>query len=203
MGKTINIKNLYLAEITEEENSLNFGKPEIIPGLRKATRKPSIAKGTQYGDGKLEDVETAKTSYEIAIDHNNIPQKWRSWLEGLAINNGVESGTSTDQGKPFAMGWEIEKVKGAREMIWFIYCQANPIEDTDEQREDNIKISHDTISITAFEHSSVERYYTKINSQNKDVTKEMLDNFFAKVQTTDTIEKPTEPAELTTRKTKV
>lgn len=192
MGKTINIKNLYLAEITEGNNDLTFGKPEAIPGLRKATRKPSIAKGVQYGDGKLEDVITCKTSYEIAMDHNNIPQKWRAWFEGLTINKGVESGKSTDQGKPFAMGWEIEKVKGVREMIWFIYCKANPIEDTDEQREDNIKISHDTVSITAFEHSSAGRYYTKINSQNTDVTEEMLKNFFTQVQVTDTIGKPLE-----------
>lgn len=202
MGKTINIKNLYLAEITEANDVLTFGTPEIIPGLRKATRKPSIAKGTQYGDGILEEVLTSKTSYEISMDHNNIPQKWRAWFEGLTITNGVESGKSTDQGKPFAMGWEIEKAKGVREMIWFIYCKANPIEDTDEQREDNIKISHDTVSLTAFEHSSTGRYYTKISSQNTDVTEDMLTKFFTQVQTTDAISSPAPSEKLSTRKVK-
>lgn len=190
MGKTINVKNLYLSEITEGESELTFGKPEIVPGLRKATRKPTISKGVQYGDGRLEDIESSKTSYEIAMDHNDIPQKWRAWFEGLSITNGVESGSSGDKAKPFAMGWEIEKTKGVRELIWFIYCKANPIEDTDEQREDNIKISNDTVTITAFEHESVGRYYTKINSKNEEVTNKMLQDFFTKVQTTDTIGTP-------------
>jgi phi13 family phage major tail protein len=188
MGKSINVSNMHLAEIEEQDGALIFGTPERIPGIRKANRKPNVATGQQYGDGKLEEEESAKTSYAIALDHNNIPLKWRAYMEGTVIENGVESGKSTDKPKPFAMGWEIEKTKGVKELVWFIYCKVSPIEDTDEQREgDNLNISNDTLVITAFEHDSIGRYYTKINSAHEDVTETMVEDFFKVVQITDEI----------------
>jgi phi13 family phage major tail protein len=195
MGKSINIKNFYLAQVTESAGVLTYGDAVHIPGVMSATRTPQVARGTQYGDGVLVEEEIAKTAYNISINHNHIPQVWRAWMEGLIVaETGVESGTSADRPKPFAMGWEIEKTGGKREMVWFLYCKASPLEETTEQKTDNLTIGNDTIVITAFEHISLGRYYTKITSDNSSVTTQNFTDFLTQVQTTNTIAAP-EPEE--------
>lgn len=194
MGKTLNVKNLHFAEVTENaDGTLTFGTPDLILGLEEVTRTPQVARGTQYGDGILREEEIKKTAYNMSVKHNDIPQKWRRWMEGTKYVNGVGSGTSEDKPKPFAMGYENAKCRGRRQMVWFPYCKASPIESTESQNTENINISSDTITITAFEHDSIKRYYTDIDSSDEAVTPAIVDNFFTQVQVKDIIEAP-EPA---------
>ena len=81
-------------------------------------------------------------------------------MEGVTVESGVESGTSKDGPKPFAIGWEVEKTAGEKELIWFLYCLAEPIQETNRQSEENFNYSTDNITITALENDSLERYYT-------------------------------------------
>ena len=192
----INVEDLHLAEITESpEGNLTFGEPDHIVGAMEIGRNPQISSGQLYGDGKVQHSNSKKTAYQITVNQNKLPSKWRRYMEGVTVNNGVESGTSKDEPKPFAIGWSVGKTNGEKELIWFLYCKAEPIQETVRQSEDNINYSTDNITITALEHDSLERFYTFIDTEDEDITTEMAANFFKQVQTTDAISAPApEPA---------
>ena len=187
MAYKINVQNVHLAEITESPGTLTFSAPEHVAGAMEIGRKPNVSPGTLWGDGKISHTTSMKNAYEINISMNKIPSKWRRYMEGATVVNGVESGTSKDEPKPFAIGWEVEKTGGKKELIWFLYCKANPVEETVRQSEENINYSTDSITITATEHDSLDRFYTFIDTEDTAITPEMVTNFFKKVQIADTI----------------
>lgn len=183
----INVKNVHMAEITELENTIEFGNPELVAGAMEIGRIPQLASGKLYGDGKVAHTTSKKNAYDITLNHNKIPAKWRRYMEGVTVVSGVESGTTKDEPKPFAIGWEVEKTNGKKELIWFLYCKADPIEQTTKQSEESINYSTDTVKITATEHDSVGRFYTFIDTEDSEITDEMANNFFKKVQKEDAI----------------
>lgn len=188
MDYKINVQNVHLAEITESpEGTITFSVPEHVAGAMEIGRKPNTSSGQLYGDGKVSHTTSKKNSFEITINMNKVPSKWRRYMEGVTVVNGVESGTSKDEPKPFAIGWEVEKTGGKKELIWFLYCKANPIEETVRQSEENINYSTDSVTITAIEHDSLDRFYTFIDTEDTAITPEMVANFFKKVQIADAI----------------
>ncbi len=187
MEKKINVKNVHLAEITELESGLQYGTPEHIIGAMEIGKKPNVSTGKLYGDGKIAHTTSKKSAFDLVLDLNKLPTKWRRYMEGTTVNGGVEKGTSGDEPKPFAIGWEVEKTGGKSELIWFLYCKANPIEEKTQQSEENIIYSTDSIAIMAIEHADIGRFYTLIDTEDEDVSEEMAENFFKKVQTTDSI----------------
>lgn len=191
MGKTINVKNSYMAKITEEDGAIKFGVPERVLGIQKASRVPTAATGEQYEEGKLAVNIALVSGYSIAFDISNLPSEWRAWVNGLNYSDGIETDDGLCKPNPFSLGWEIEKADGTSQLIWFYYCTAAPIEDSDEQSEKDIKVSNDTINITAFKREEFDnRAYTKIDTGNESITKEMISNFFKKVQTDRNISAP-------------
>lgn len=188
MEVKINVQNVHLAEITKSpEGEISFGKPEHVVGAMQIGRNPQIASGQLYGDGKITHETSRKVRYELSVDLNKLPTKWRRYMEGVTVTTGVESGTSKDEPNPFAIGWEVEKTGEQKELVWFVYCLANPIQETTRQSEDNINYSTDSITISALEDDSLGRFYTLIDSEDTAITEEMIANFFKKVQTTDAI----------------
>lgn len=187
-AKKINIKNLHFAEIEESpEGVITFKKPEHIPDIMEAGRNPQVASGQLYGDGKVSHATSKKNAYDVTISHNKIPSKWRRYMEGTNYATGVESGTSGDEPKPFACGWEVEKTEGQSEYIWFLYGKATPIQETVRQSEENINYSTDSITITFTENDSLGRFYTFIDTEDETITPAMAADFFKKVQTGDVI----------------
>ena len=188
MKYKINVKNIHMAEITESpEGVLTFSVPELIIGAMQVTRNPQLSTGKLFGDGKVRNNAAKKIGYEITLQQNKIPTKWRRYMEGVKVVTGVESGTSMDEPKPLAVGWEVEKTGGESEFIWFLYCQANPIQETVSQSEDNTVYSTDSVTLLATEPDSLGRYYTFIDTEDEAITPEMTANFFKKVQTLDVI----------------
>lgn len=187
MEVKINVQNVHLAEVTESVSGLEFGTPEHVAGAMEIGKVPQLATGQLYGDGKIRHDISRKIRYQLTMNLNKLPSKWRRYMEGVTVNNGVESGTSKDEPKPFAVGWEVEKTGGKKELIWFLYCFAEPIQTTDRQSEENINYSTDSITISALEHDSLGRYYTFIDTEDEEITPELVENFFKKVQTTDEI----------------
>ena len=188
MEVKINVQNVHLAEITKSpEGEIAFGKPEHVVGAMQIGRNPQIASGQLYGDGKISHETSRKVRYELNVDLNKLPTKWRRYMEGVKVTTGVESGTSKDEPNPFAIGWEVEKTGDQKELVWFVYCLANPIQETTRQSEDNINYSTDSITISALEDDSLGRFYTLIDSEDEEITPEMIANFFKKVQILDAI----------------
>lgn len=188
MEYKINVKNVHLAEVTEGlEGTLTFGKPEHVAGAMEMGRTPQLSTGQLYGDGKISHKNAKKVAYQITANLNKLPTKWRRYIEGVTVTKGVESGTSEDEPKPFAIGWEVEKTGGQKELIWFLYCVAEPIQQTEKQSEDSTNYSTDSVTITALENDSLGRYYTMIDSEDEDITEQMVKAFFTQVQTTDMI----------------
>lgn len=184
----INVQNVHLAEVEKSPTGdITFSAPEHVAGAMEIGKVPQMASGQLYGDGKIRHSNSRKTKYQLTVNLNKLPTKWRRYMEGVSVKNGVESGTSSDEPKHFAIGWEVEKTGKQKEMIWFLYCLAEPIQTSDKQSEDNVVYSTDSITISALEEDKLGRYYTLIDSEDDDITAEMLDNFFKKVQTTDTI----------------
>jgi len=191
MEVKINVQNVHLAEITETPSGeLVYGIPEHVEGAMEIGRVPQMASGQLYGDGKIKKDVSRKVRYQLTVNLNKLPTKWRRYMEGVTVKNGVESGTSKDNPKPFAIGWEVEKDGGNKEMVWFLYCIAQPIQENARQSEDNINYTTDSITISALEHERIGRYYTFIDTEDEDVTEEMANNFFKQVQTTDIISAP-------------
>ena len=188
MEVKINVQNVHLAEITKSpEGEITFGIPEHVVGAMQIGRNPQIASGQLYGDGKISHETSRKVRYELNVDLNKLPTKWRRYMEGVKVTTGVESGTSKDEPNPFAIGWEVEKTGDQKELVWFVYCLANPIQETTRQSEDNINYSTDSITISALEDDSLGRFYTLIDSEDEEITPEMVENFFKKVQIDDAI----------------
>lgn len=187
-AKKINIKNLHLAEVIETpEGTITYSEPEHIPDIMEAGRNPQVASGQLYGDGKVSHSTSKKNAYDVTIDHNKVPSKWRRYMEGTKYTDGVESGTSGDEPNPIAVGWEVEKTGGESEFIWFLYGKATPIQEVVRQSEENINYSTDSLNLKFTEHDSLGRFYTFIDTEDENITTEMAENFFAKVQTTDII----------------
>lgn len=188
MEVKINVQNVHLAEIEESpEGTLTFGTPEHVVGAMEFGKTPQLSTGQLYGDGKITHSTSRKVAYQVIANLNKLPTRWRRYMEGVTVNNGVESGTSKDEPKPFAIGWEVEKTGGKKEMIWFLYCLAEPIQETNRQSEENTNYSTDSVTITALEDDGLGRFYTFIDTEDEEITPEMAENFFKKVQTTDAI----------------
>ena len=192
----INVKNVHLAEITESpEGAITYGTPEHVVGAMEIGKTPQLATGQLYGDGKIQHNPSKKVRYQLTVGLNKLPTKWRRYMEGVKVVTGVESGTSSDEPKPFAIGWEVEKTGGEKELIWFLYGIAEPIQTTEQQSEDNINFSTDSITVSCLEDDSLGRYYTMIDTEDEEIAKEMADNFFKQVQITDVISAPATPPE--------
>ncbi len=192
MEVKINVQNVHLAEITESpDGDLTFGTPEHVVGAMEIGKVPQLATGQLYGDGKITHSTSRKVRYQLTVGLNKLTTKWRRYMEGVKVVDGVESGTSKDEPKPFAIGWEVEKTGDEKELIWFLYCLAEPVQTTDRQSEENINYSTDSVTITALEDDSLGRYYTFIDSEDEDITEQMMKDFFKQVQTTDAISAPT------------
>lgn len=196
MEVKINVQNVHLAEITESpDGDLTFGTPEHVVGAMEIGKVPQLATGQLYGDGKITHSTSRKVRYQITASLNKLPTKWRRYMEGVKVVDGVESGTSKDEPKPFAIGWEVEKTGEEKELIWFLYCLAEPVEETTRQSEDNINYSTDSITISALEDDNLGRFYTMIDTEEEEITPEMAEGFFKQVQTTDAISAPPVPPE--------
>lgn len=190
----INVQNVHMAEITESpEGAITFTTPEHVVGAMEVGKVPQLATGQLYGDGKIRHSNSRKIGYQLTVNLNKLPTKWRRYMEGVKVTTGVESGTSKDEPKPFAIGWEVEKTGEKKELIWFLYCLAEPIQTTDRQSEENIVYSTDSITISALEDDTLGRYYTMVDSEDEEITPEMVSNFFKQVQITDTISAPVAP----------
>lgn len=188
MGEVkINVKNVHLAKVIDTEGVITFGAPEHIIGAMQIGRNPQISSGQLYGDGKVTHETSKKVKYELSVELNKLPTTWRRYMEGVTAVDGVESGKSSDQPQPFAIGWEVEKTGSEKELIWFLYCLANPVQENIRQSEDNVNYSTDTLTISALENDNLDRFYTLIDSEDEAITPKMITDFFKKVQVTDTI----------------
>lgn len=196
MSKSINVKNIRLAECTIKtepngEKTFTYKDPELVLGAMKVSMVPTAAEGELYEDGKLSEKLSRVSGYELGIDFGRLPKKWQAWLNGLTYESGVMSDDGECSPKPFAIGWEVEYILNKntyKEAYWFLSCLAKPIEKNFEELKKDITIGNDTINITAFKEESFNnRAYVNIDTADKEVTEEMYTNFFTKVQTTRTI----------------
>lgn len=189
MGKVINVQNAHIAKCTKKEAengkiTYEWDTPFYIEGLEKVTITPVTAKGEQYGDGILRTKKAKRTAYTLGVDINDIPVEYKRYMQGLTYTDGVETDDGDCSSAPIAFGCEHVKVDGSIEKIWFIYCEAEPIEEENSQSTTDISITSDTLALTAFKLSAYDnRAYVKINSGDSNVTEEMVKNFFVKVQT--------------------
>lgn len=194
----INVQGCHVAKCTVTKDDKTGAKtyswdtPIHFEGLESVTIAPVTAKGEKYGDGILRTKKTKRSSYTIGMVHNEIPADFKRYMQGLTYTSGVETDDGDCSAQPFALGFEHVKDDDTREMIWFIYCEAEPIEEDNKQSEGDITIGSDTINITAFKLSAYNnRGYVKIRENDANVTEQMLEDFFTKVQTSTTIEAAT------------
>ena len=184
----INIKNLYLAEVTRSKGELVFSTPELVLGLMELSREPKISGGDIYGDGKIRRQVKKRVGTQFTLRHNGLPSRWRQYIEGLKLSaDGVESDPDDVNPGEFAMGYTIEKTNGEKELVWVLDCVAEPAKATFSQSEDKITWSTDSYDLLAMYVPGLERSYTSVDlalEQNKTVTEEQ---FFAKVQISDKV----------------
>lgn len=188
----INVQNTHFAKGTKTTSNgvstYAWDTPMLVQGLEKVTITPVTAKGEKYGDGILRKKITRRSGYTLGIDINEVPQDIKRYINGLTYSNGVETDDGACTGGAFAIGFEHVKADSTIEKIWFIWCEAEPIEEENQQSTTDISISSDTVNITAYKLSEYnDRAYVKIWTGDSDVTEDMVENFFTKVQTSSTI----------------
>lgn len=193
MGMIINVQGTHFAKGTKTDSTYKWDAPVAIEGLEKVTITPITAKGEKYGDGILRKKIARRTGYTLGIDINSLPADVKHYINGLTYTTGVETDDGSCAGGAFAIGFEHVTADDKVEKIWFIWCEAEPIEEESEQSTSDINISSDTVAITAYKLAAYNnRAYVKISSADENVTEEMLANFFTKVQTSTTIEAATQ-----------
>ena len=193
MGMVINVQNTHIAKGTKTTqngvSTYTWDTPQHVLGLEKVTITPITATGEKYGDGILRKKKSKRTGYTLGIDINEVPAEIKRYINGLTYTSGVETDDGACSGGAFAIGFEHVKEDDTVEKIWFIWCEAEPIEEENEQSTGDINISSDTLSITSYKLSEYDdRAYVKIWTGDENVTEEMETNFFTKVQTGKTIE---------------
>lgn len=196
MGMVINVQNAHFAKATKTTtngtSTYTWDTPEAMPGLEKVTITPITAKGEKYGDGILRIKKSKRAGYTIGIDINEVSAELKRYINGLTYEDGVETDDGACSGGAFALGFEHVKVDDTVEKIWFLYCDAEPIEDDNQQSTTDINISSDTVSITGYKLKEYnDRAYVKIWTGDENVTEDMAKNFFTQVQTSKDITSPT------------
>lgn len=200
MGLSINVKGCYLAELEKKKESgvttYVYGTPEHVPGIESVNIVPTVATGEKRGDGKVREKASKIAGYTLGIDMNRLPKKWRRYLEGMTYKNGVEGDDGDCSPKPFAIGFVNEYQENSKveqEMSWYFDCLMTPVEENIKQaQEKSIDMNSDTMNITCLKVEQFnDRSHIKIDTQDEDVTEEMIENFFKKVQTDYTISAPT------------
>lgn len=195
MGMVINVQNAHFAKgkKTTEQGTTTYEweTPIAMPGLEKVTITPITAKGEKYGDGVLRIKKSKRAGYTIGVDINEISAELKRYINGLTYENGVETDDGACSGGSFALGFEHVKVDDTIEKIWFIFCDAEPIEEDNQQSTSDISISSDTVSITAYKLKEYnDRAYVKIWTGDENVTEKMAQDFFTQVQTSKEIQQP-------------
>lgn len=195
MGMIINVQNTHFAKGTKTTsngiNTYKWEEPQHVQGLEKVTITPITAKGEKYGDGILRKKKSKRTGYTLGVDLNEVPAEIKRYINGLTYKDGVETDDGACSGGAFALGFEHVKEDDTVEKIWFIWCEAEPIEEENQQSTGDINISSDTLAITAYKLEEYEnRAYVKIWTGDSNVTEEMAENFFKQVQTNDEIVAP-------------
>lgn len=191
----VNVKNFHIARASvSEDGTLVYETPEHLVGVESVGRKVNVAEGKLYGDGVARKKHSKKTDYELSVTHNGIAAEVRSYMEGTTLTeSGLEYGSSDDVPGIFATGWEVEKTGGYSDFIWWPYCQASPIEESTAQTEDNVNYSNDSIAVSAMQHPSLNRFFTRCDTEipkNREVTAEQ---WFSKVQIEDSVQIDVEP----------
>lgn len=191
MGKVINVQNFYMAKITEADGVITHSAPEKVFGVMKINRVPVPASGELYEEGTLSESISEITGHNLAIDFGDLPIEWSAHIQGLTIEGGIITDDGPCKPKPFALGFELSKANGTKQMMWYLYCLAKPIESTDEQRTKDINISNDTINVTAFKKEQFAyRAYVMGDTSETAFTTTMQGDFFKKVQTSKEITAP-------------
>ncbi len=198
MGMIINVQNTHFAKgsktVTNGVSSYSWGAVQQIQGLEKVTITPITAKGEKYGDGILRKKLARRTGYTLGIDINALPMDVKQYVNGLSYEEGVETDDGSCAGGAFAFGFEYVTTEDELEKIWFIWCEADPIEEENQQSTSDINISSDTLAVTSYKLSEYgNRAYVKISSADPNVTQQMLNDFFTKVQTDKTITPAVKP----------
>lgn len=180
----INVSNFHLAKVTEGTDlSYVAGVPDHIIGLMKLKQKTELSEGKLYGDGIIRVNVAKKTGYLVEIESNAIPPDWRAYMEGASFESGKMEGSGPDDVPGlFALGVMKERDDGSKEMIWYPYCQAQPIESEAEQSGDKTNFSTPKLTILVMSQEQVKKYYKicdTLREEFKDITPEL---FFSKVQ---------------------
>ena len=119
---TIGLKNLYMAEITEDQYGNEvYGTPQRLAKAISANMSVEYAEGELYADDALSESvkEFKKGTLTLGID--DLGTQMASKLTGAKVDrNGVLISSDADTPKPVAIGFQAKKSNGKTKFFWLL-----------------------------------------------------------------------------------
>ena len=144
----INVENLvYALMLTDTKEGCSYGPVKELAKAMQIQTTPSVATGTLYGEGVLQEDISRLVGIAVVIDANKVPIENRAEILGNDLVNGQLWEKAGDEAPDIAVGYKVPQTKGKAEYVWLLKGTAKPMNDTAKQSEGNITFSNDQISI--------------------------------------------------------
>lgn len=187
---TIGVRDLYFAKLTkDDETGVEYESPERIKGLMNITLDPQISEGKLYGDDQLTASHSQISSVNVEFGINDLPDKQKAELFGLAMNTDGVIEEGNDNSIPYiALGFKSKKSEGNKfRYFWLYKGKLSYSQEQFEGTKDSIEYQTPTIK-GAFQCREFDgKWRAKTDEDNEGFTKEVADNWFKNVYS-----KPTE-----------
>ncbi len=175
----INVKGVvYALLLSDTKEGVQYSEVKPLSPAMQVQLTPSVSSGVLYGNGSQQENLSMLNGIAMALDVNKIKIEDRAAILGNEYKNGILIEKAGDQAPHIAIGYVVEGTNKCEELVWLLKGRAQPLNDSVQQRTDNINFSTDTININfvSRDHDNAFRYYA--DTANADITKEQASKWF-------------------------
>ena len=177
----VNVKRLYVARLTKEDDEISYDKPRYLEGVRQISIKPKQSSDPYYHEGRK--ILEEKTLQDIAVSLNltDLTDEDECYVMGhkLAEGGGVIR-NDNDIAPPLAIMYEAEKAQGGTR-YGILYAGTFGLPDEDIKAKEGKSNFQDKKIEASFRPLSNGLWSYKVDNDSPNVTEETLKNFFNQV----------------------
>jgi len=130
------IKNVHIAELTEEEGKITYGTPFAVPGATGFSPDPQGETSLFYADNKIYYRTNSNQGYQGDLVIAMTPEEFLTKILGrIKDNNGAIIENSDDKQKRFALMFEGDGDERARRYIYWDCTATRPSREHNTKQE--------------------------------------------------------------------
>lgn len=117
----IGLKNIYVAEITEETGGVvTYGAPRKIAHAITANITPNVESSSLSGDDRVVETEDNLTDITVEVSVTDLNAADYAYLLGATVDaNGGVTDSINNVAPYVALGFEVSLSKGGKRMYWY------------------------------------------------------------------------------------